>query len=65
MAKTLKATRKTARKDRKTRKQEGGKRKASSWIKAVTKLKKENPKMAFGDVLKMASKMKKAGTLKL
>ena len=64
MAKSRKAerkSRKSERKERKTRKQEGGKRKASPWIKFVMKVKAQNPKKSFGDVLKMASKMKKEG----
>jgi hypothetical protein len=67
MAKSRKAERKSRkserkeRKDRKTRKQEGGKRKASPWIKFVMKVKAQNPKMDFGEVLKKASKMKKEG----
>lgn len=68
MAKSRKAerkSRKSERKDRKERKtqrkQEGGKRKASPWIKFVMKVKAQNPKMDFGEVLKKASKMKKEG----
>jgi hypothetical protein len=69
MAKSRKAERKSRkserkdRKERKTRKQEGGKKKLSPWIKSVMELKKKNPKMEFGAVLKMASKMKKEGKL--
>jgi hypothetical protein len=70
MAKSRKAerkSRKSERKDRKERKtqrkQEGGKKKLSPWIKSVMELKKKNPKMEFGAVLKMASKMKKEGKL--
>ena len=37
------------------------KRKLTDWNKFVMKLKVENPEKKFGDVLKMAGKMKKQG----
>ena len=37
------------------------KRKLSDWNKFVMKVKAENPEKAFGDVLKLAGKMKRQG----
>jgi hypothetical protein len=42
----------------------GGKRKLSEWNRFVMKVKKENPKKSFGEVLKMASTLKKKGMMK-
>ena len=67
MAKTRRAsrTRKASRKA--SRKQEGGKRKASSWNKAVKRvleeMRRKDRNASFGDALKEASKRKKAGNL--
>lgn len=41
-----------------------GKRKLSSWNLFVMKIKKQNPKKSFKEVLKMASTMKKKGQMK-
>jgi hypothetical protein len=48
------------------RKQKKGtrKRKLSPWIVFVQKVRKENPKMDFGQVLKLASSLKKKGAMK-
>ena len=49
---------------RKTMKKGKGKRRLSNWNKFVMKVKKENPSKKFGDVLKMASSLKKKGMMK-
>jgi len=47
------------------RKQKGTrKRKLSPWIIFVQKVRKENPGMDFGKVLKLASTLKKKGAMK-
>jgi hypothetical protein len=48
---------------RKTAKK-GSKRKLSDWNKFVMKIKKQNPSKKFGEVLKMASTLKKKGMMK-
>ena len=50
---------------RKTRKSGKGKRKLSSWNLFVMKVKKANPSKSFGEVLKLASTMKKKGQMKV
>jgi hypothetical protein len=65
--KNRKGSRKAERKNRKTRKQEGGKRKMSAWNQAVKRvyeeMKRKDRKTTFSAALKEASKRKKAGNL--
>jgi hypothetical protein len=65
--KNRKGSRKAERKNRKTRKQEGGKRKMSDWNKSVKRvyeeMKRKDRKTTFSAALKEASKRKKAGNL--
>ncbi len=59
--------RKVSRKDRKTRKQEGGKRRMSSWNKLVKRtfeeMRRKDRRASFGDALKEAARRKSRGEL--